>query len=419
VTPSLTIAIPTLHNFEQLGAALKSLIVYTDYPYKMVIVNNCPADDEVLEQKIKESDLGDLVSVINMGFNSGWMKAINRVLEDCDTEFFCCMNDDVVFIPGSTFFWRTLIAHFRDPEVAITVPSSNFVAGVQNLFNMDVPIVCETGLAIGMLAVHRTEEFKMIGGLDDTLPGGDDLDISIRYLQRGKKIICDRSSYVHHIGQQTGRRVEGDDWDSQAHQERTNNALIRKHGVLAWYSTFVAGWKHSDSSSEYLDKKSEEDWLGERLARYMGTGNVGVDLGCGPGIDGLDNLKLIKLDMAKKGDRGVGGRKFNDASPDLTADAVDIPAKDSSVDFVLARHLFEHLVDPIGALEEWKRVLKPGGELLISVPDHAKVPSMILDSSHVHAYTPESLVRLLNANQWVVDKCESVGWGVVVCSAKL
>lgn len=40
-----------------------------------------------------------------------------------------------------------------------------------------------------------------------------------------------------------------------------------------------------------------------------------------------------------------------------------------SVDFVIASHVIEHMEDPIGALGAWLRVLRPGGTLLLVVPD--------------------------------------------------
>ena len=44
-----------------------------------------------------------------------------------------------------------------------------------------------------------------------------------------------------------------------------------------------------------------------------------------------------------------------------------IPA--GSQDFVVASHVLEHMEDPLGALEEWHRVLVPGGLLFLAVPD--------------------------------------------------
>jgi SAM-dependent methyltransferase len=41
---------------------------------------------------------------------------------------------------------------------------------------------------------------------------------------------------------------------------------------------------------------------------------------------------------------------------------------DGSYDFVLASHVLEHIANPIKALLEWKRVLRPGGVILIVCP---------------------------------------------------
>jgi len=42
---------------------------------------------------------------------------------------------------------------------------------------------------------------------------------------------------------------------------------------------------------------------------------------------------------------------------------------DEEYDFILSCHSLEHIANPIKALLEWKRVLKPGGKLCIIVPD--------------------------------------------------
>jgi SAM-dependent methyltransferase len=42
---------------------------------------------------------------------------------------------------------------------------------------------------------------------------------------------------------------------------------------------------------------------------------------------------------------------------------------DESVDFVHSSHCLEHLVDPAAGLKNWLRVVRPGGHLVITVPD--------------------------------------------------
>jgi len=40
-----------------------------------------------------------------------------------------------------------------------------------------------------------------------------------------------------------------------------------------------------------------------------------------------------------------------------------------SLDFIVSSHCLEHLVDPCEGLRNWVRVLKPGGHLIITIPD--------------------------------------------------
>jgi SAM-dependent methyltransferase len=41
---------------------------------------------------------------------------------------------------------------------------------------------------------------------------------------------------------------------------------------------------------------------------------------------------------------------------------------DGTYDALLASHVLEHLANPLGALEEWQRVVRPGGHILLIVP---------------------------------------------------
>ncbi len=44
------------------------------------------------------------------------------------------------------------------------------------------------------------------------------------------------------------------------------------------------------------------------------------------------------------------------------------PVADASYDFVLSSHNLEHFANPLRALYEWKRVLRPGGALILILP---------------------------------------------------
>ena len=68
--------------------------------------------------------------------------------------------------------------------------------------------------------------------------------------------------------------------------------------------------------------------------------------------------------------------------PYVTGDAHALPFDDESFDAAWTHHAFEHIRDPLGALLEVSRVLKPNGYLFFTVPDTDGVVS----SGHINRY---------------------------------
>jgi SAM-dependent methyltransferase len=73
--------------------------------------------------------------------------------------------------------------------------------------------------------------------------------------------------------------------------------------------------------------------------------------------------------------QGAAGRTFHylpDAEPGVQYihDVTDLGSiAEGSYDFLLASHILEHVANPLRALHEFHRVVKPDGYLLIAVPD--------------------------------------------------
>lgn len=70
----------------------------------------------------------------------------------------------------------------------------------------------------------------------------------------------------------------------------------------------------------------------------------------------------LSSDEYETGQPGLRGVLWLREGADLT------PLADDSYDAVISSHVLEHFANPIGALREWLRVLRPGGWLLIVLP---------------------------------------------------
>jgi predicted SAM-dependent methyltransferase len=73
--------------------------------------------------------------------------------------------------------------------------------------------------------------------------------------------------------------------------------------------------------------------------------------------------------------------------PDILGDIRDIPLEDGAVDWAISKHTLEHLPwgQVIGTLQEWARVVKPGGLLIVIVPDMGWAASELLSGHYTAA----------------------------------
>jgi GT2 family glycosyltransferase len=266
----ITVAIPTYNNPQQLVETLASLTSDTDFLGRILVINNGSPCYEQVQGIIRyELDWYDA------GENLGWAKAINLALANCQTKYFCMLNDDVIF-HNNRNFWKNLLRWFdlsnNQPlmwheaerpwdHVAGVGPISNYAFAYQNHSMHGMPDAYLAPILIGFCALYRADILKEVGGLDVALPGGDDFDLSIRLRAKGWHLVVDRSVYLHHIGSQTGHRIAGAYWDSEEHRCHTNEAIIRKHGLKSWYSFLNSPIQAVDGTWGFLKQvPAMEQW---------------------------------------------------------------------------------------------------------------------------------------------------------------
>jgi SAM-dependent methyltransferase len=89
-----------------------------------------------------------------------------------------------------------------------------------------------------------------------------------------------------------------------------------------------------------------------------------VDIGCGtqPYRELFGGTQYIGIEIPARS--AVGSRKL----ADVFFDGYRIPLSDHSADFALCSQVLEHVFDPDRFLLEISRILRPGGQLIITVP---------------------------------------------------
>jgi len=229
---SIGILIPTWNNNEYLMPCLRSLLTPWFSGHIYVVNNGEPENMDGIDDK--------RVTILQQESNLGWEGGLKKGLEASQEDFVVFMNDDT-YVPFSSIGWTDhLLTHFSDPRVAAVGPSTNVVMGAQQIFAPIDPKedVLNVKFLIGFCLMVRRSALNEVGGIDDTLPGGDDFDLSIRLRNAGYKLLVDRNVFVYHHGFKTGERIHGTaasgGWNSMEMTERTNFSLINKHGLRPW-----------------------------------------------------------------------------------------------------------------------------------------------------------------------------------------
>lgn len=147
------------------------------------------------------------------------------------------------------------------------------------------------------------------------------------------------------------------------------------------------------------------------LLERVTAGERVLDVGCGEGWFASElaraGVRVVGIDIAEEPLRRARER---DPGLDLRLVGADgaWPIEDASFDAVWAGETIEHVADTAGWLSEARRVLAPGGRLLLSTPAHGRLRMLGLVLSrrafeahfdpladHLRFYTRSGLTRLL------------------------
>ena len=150
-----------------------------------------------------------------------------------------------------------------------------------------------------------------------------------------------------------------------------------------------------------------------------------LDIGCGAGEFSAALVEAgaqpVAVDVARE-----ALRRARERVPSLDARLWEpgepLPVEDASVDVVWAGEVVEHVADVAPWLSELRRVLRPGGTLLLTTPHHGPATLLRLAlsrrafakhfeprSDHVQYFSPHTLRELLDDLGFDVAELHTAG----------
>jgi SAM-dependent methyltransferase len=150
-------------------------------------------------------------------------------------------------------------------------------------------------------------------------------------------------------------------------------------------------------------------WVGQRhitfLSRGLRPGARVLDVGCGRGVilGALADrgFEVHGVEISTEAARGADARAEIRVAPRL----VDVEYPEAFFDEVLIWHVLEHLPDPRGTLEEVQRILRPGGRLIVAVPNFASAQARWAGPAWFHLDLPRHLYQFpLPALRQLLDR---------------
>jgi ubiquinone/menaquinone biosynthesis C-methylase UbiE len=154
------------------------------------------------------------------------------------------------------------------------------------------------------------------------------------------------------------------------------------------------------------------------------AGRTLLDLGCGDGVWSILIQRHFRCQFIGIDYNELRLKRYQANVPGAVTrlgSCYDIPMNDHSADLILFNQVLEHLERPADALHEIRRVLRPGGYLILSVPNEGTwlkqtiqyrfiQPKLLQSTDHLQFFTRPSLASLLTTCGFAVDRVDLVGF---------
>lgn len=146
-----------------------------------------------------------------------------------------------------------------------------------------------------------------------------------------------------------------------------------------------------------------------------------LDVGCGCAYIAKhfinSDTRVVSLDVAQANAEKALKKYPSDNHAAVVADVFALPFKENTFDCIVASEIIEHTVDPHAFVEALKRVLKPGGTLIISTPYKEKIEYSLCihcncktpKNAHLHSFDKKNMRSLHSTSGLEVERITLVG----------
>jgi SAM-dependent methyltransferase len=126
-----------------------------------------------------------------------------------------------------------------------------------------------------------------------------------------------------------------------------------------------------------------------------------LDAGCGSGRNMVEMARYGEVTGIELSPASVAVARARNVGDVVEGSVEELPFDDDSFDFAVCLDVIEHLDDDLRTLRELRRVIRPGGRLLVTVPAYPSLwSSHDVVNHHRRRYTRASLLAVTREAGW-------------------